>query len=339
MSERKDAYTLPAVFALHVIELAKRWDVPPAALLAELGAGATEDSLAEPGARLSVDEFARFVTRARELTREPGIGIYAGMQMRVSAMGYLGFAALSAPTARDALDLAQRYSATLTEAFAVRLVVDGATASLVIEERADFGAARDTIVIALVIGIWQIGCALTGRALTGVADFAFPPPSYVLRFAALGPTARFGQPANRLVFDASLLDLPLTMADPAALRLAREQCERELGALGADVELTRKARALIAKRERGVPSIDEAANELGVSARTLKRKLAARGVAYSTLVEEEQRDKALLLLRSSDATIPEIADRLGYSDVANFARAFRRWTGTTPAAYRRAKER
>ena len=95
-------------------------------------------------------------------------------------------------------------------------------------------------------------------------------------------------------------------------------------------------RGAIAKHEPGAPSLEDVASDLGVSARTLKRRLAARGVAYSSLLEEELRDKALLLLRSSDAAIPAIAERLGYSDVANFARAFRRWTGTTPAAYRRA---
>jgi AraC-like DNA-binding protein len=181
----------------------------------------------------------------------------------------------------------------------------------------------------------EIGCALTGRELTGSAEFAFETPEYAKSFGALA-NVRFGQPANRLVFDRSILDLPLTMSDPAAMRLAREQLQRELATLGADTEIVGRVRATIAKRDRGAPSLEDVASELGTSARTLKRKLAARGVAYSSLLEEEQRDKALLLLRSSDTAIPEIADRLGYSDVANFARAFRRWTGTTPAAYRRA---
>jgi len=57
--------------------------------------------------------------------------------------------------------------------------------------------------------------------------------------------------------------------------------------------------------------------------------------SYSALIEEERRTRALVLLRSSGIPTKEIAERLGYSNVANFLRAFRRWTGQTPAAFRR----
>jgi len=216
----KDAHTLPAVHALHLVELVKRWGVEPAALIGDLGT--SEDALADPDARLPVEDFARLVVRARALTGEPALGIHVGMQMRISVMGYLGFAALSASTAREALELAARFSPTRTEAFELRIVVDGDSASIVVDERADFGDARDTVLTALLIGIWQIGCALTGRELTGTAEFAFPEPAYAKSFGAMA-NVRFGQPVNRLVFDRSVLDLPLVMSDPAATRLAREQ--------------------------------------------------------------------------------------------------------------------
>ena len=76
------------------------------------------------------------------------------------------------------------------------------------------------------VGLWRIGNALTESSLEGTADFAYPEPEYFARFAHLVPGVRFGQPAHRLVFDRSLLDKPIKMADPAAQRLAREQCER-----------------------------------------------------------------------------------------------------------------
>jgi AraC-like DNA-binding protein len=72
------------------------------------------------------------------------------------------------------------------------------------------------------------------------------------------------------------------------------------------------------------------------SARTLKRQLAAHGVSFSTLRDNELRDRAMLLLRSPDLSLAEIAVRLGYSNVTNFERAFHRWTARTPAECRRA---
>lgn len=325
-------HSLPAAHALHVAELVERWGVAQDRLLGELGLSA--EALAEPDARLPIPACVRLVERARALTGERALGIHLGMQMRASAHGYLGFAAMSAATVREALELAMRFSPTRTTALELRLHVDGDAAALVIDERADFGPARDFVLAALVVGIWQIGNALTGQALTGTADFAFPALEYFAPFQRFA-RMRFSQPVNRLVFDASVLDLPLVLSDRVATRLAREQCERELGALRPEARLAARVRALLADGDRGFRSLEEVAARMHLSPRTLKRRLALQGVAFSTLLEEEQRDRALLLLRSPELSLDEIADRLGYSDVANFTRAFRRWTGTTPAAYRR----
>jgi AraC-like DNA-binding protein len=67
----------------------------------------------------------------------------------------------------------------------------------------------------------------------------------------------------------------------------------------------------------------------------LKRKLAALGTSYSAILDETRRQRALLLLEDRGLPLAEIAGRLGYTELPNFTRAFRKWTGTTPAAYRR----
>ena len=81
--------------------------------------------------------------------------------------------------------------------------------------------------------------------------------------------------------------------------------------------------------------LDETARALGLSTRTLKRRLAAEGTDFTPLLDEQRRHRALLLLRSADLSVEAVAEQVGYSDVANFTRAFRRWSGTTPTAYRR----
>lgn len=334
MPTSDEEHSLPAAHALHLAELIERWGVSQDRFFGELGLSV--HALAQPGARMSIPTCVQIIERARQLTGERALGIHLGMQMRASAHGYLGFAAMSAATVREALELAMRFSPTRTTAIALGLQMDGDQAALVIDERADFGPARDFVIAALVVGIWQIGNALTGRALTGTAEFAFPALDYFAPFQRFG-RMRFSQPANRLVFEAAGLDLPLVMSDRVASRLAQEQCERELEALRPEVQLASRVRALLADGDRGFRSLEEVAARLGVSPRTLKRRLALQGVAFSTLLEEEQRDRALMLLRSPELSLDEIADRLGYSDVANFTRAFRRWTGSTPAAYRRAK--
>ncbi len=334
MRKRNEEHSLPAVHILHLVELLDRWGVTADEALAPTGLGASD--LVDPHARVSIDLTRKIIERARALTGEPGLGIYLGLQMRVSSHGYLGFAALTSATVRGAIAIAEEFFPTRTSALAVRLHVEGSAASLVLEERAPLGSARDVVILALLIGISRIANALTGRELEGGMELAFAEPDYFDRFRSIaGSALRFGQPMNRLVFDASVLDLPLSMADPAALALAREQCEQQLNALGYGERVSVRVRHLLLRATGGFLSVEEVAKQLHVSPRTLKRMLAAEGTRYSRLLEEERHERSLLLLRSPALSVHDVALRLGYSDAANFTRAFRRWTEMTPHSFRK----
>jgi AraC-like DNA-binding protein len=329
-----DEPTIPAVQALHLVELVKRWDVTAAELLR--GASLNARDLRDPHRRVTVRELVALVERARGLTGEPALGVYFGLRMQVTSHGYLGFAAMAASTLGEAIALAARFAPMITGALSLRVTREGSTAALVIDEAADFGPARDAVLLALLVGLWRMGCALTGRELEGSADLAFPEPAYVARLKTALPAARFGRPNHRLVFDASTLEAPLLTADPAALELAREQCERAVEALAAEGRVAGRTRALIARPGGGFRTLDEVARAQGVSPRTLKRRLAAGGASYSALLDDARRERAEAMLRAEGSAIESVAEALGYSDAANFTRAFRRWTGVTPAAYRRA---
>lgn len=330
--------SIPAVHALHLAEVVARWKVTPAELFT--GLNLSEEALAEPNGKLSVPLVEKLVSRACALTGEPGIGFYLGLKMRISAHGSLGFAAMTSGTVREALEVAVRFAPTRTNVLAVQLHVDPPTASLVLEERASLGIAREPIVLALLTGIAQLGNTLTGRELMGSMDFAFPEPEYVQRFRPLfSAPMRFSQPSHRLIFEAKTLDCPITLHDPAARKLAREQCERELDALGETGQLLSRVRALLPREGGGFRGLEEVARAIHVSPRTLKRQLASQGTSFSALVDEQRRERATLLVRAGELGLDEIADRLGYSDPANFIRAFRRWTKMTPKAFREAPSR
>jgi len=325
---------LPAVHALEISQVLTRWNVAPSELFS--GLGVDEGQLSDPAARLPFATFARVAERARKLSSEPGLGFLLGLQMRVSIHGNLGMAAMTASTIREALEVAVRFVPTRTNLVGLRLHEEGKTAALLIEERWPLEATQDVLLCALVVGIWQIGNALTGTSLTGDADFAFPEPSYFARFAGFVPgQVRFSQPANRIVFDRSILDLRIGMADPIAQKVAQKQCEQALDALGQEGQFVSRVRDLVRGGEEGFRPVTEIAKLLHVSERTLKRRLAALGTSYSEILDDQRRDQALLLMASSEVSIDELALRLGYSDAANFTRAFRRWTGVSPRAHRR----
>jgi AraC-like DNA-binding protein len=327
------AHSVPAGLVVQLIDLVQRWEVTSEAMLE--GSEVTEEHLAAESTRVPLDRYLGLVARARELTAEPGLGFCMGLHARVSAYGHLGFAAMSAATLREAIDLAVRFSPMTTTAIGLRLRVERDAASLIVEEYADLGSVRDVIVIARLAGLWKMAYALTGQNPNGTAEMAFDEPPYHARFAHLVPPARYGQPTNRIVMKVEALERPLIMADPVALRVALEQCEKALDSFGSADRFVHKVRKLLWKSEGGFRSLDEVADVLHVSPSTLKRQLAQRGRSMSDLLQEERRDRALLLLGAADLTVDEIADRLGYFSAQNFSRAFQRWTGRTPAAYRR----
>jgi len=326
-------HTMPAAHVLDLAELVESLGASRQALLE--GTGLTFAQLEEQDARVPLSDIARVLERAKELTGEPALGFFLGLRMRVPAHGYLGFAAMTAPTARHALELAVRYAPTRTTALKVELAIEGQHAALYLDELADLGGMRDTLLVALAVGLWRIGETLTGQKLRGEADFTFAQPTYAERFTAHSLPVHFNRPRNAVRFDASVLELPLVMAHPAALRLAQEQCEKALEQVDGE-DLVQRVRGAMPRAEGGFRNLDEVAVKLGVSSRTLKRKLKAEGTAFSEVLDGLQSEQACALLRLDQLSIDEVAEKVGYSDVSNFTRAFRRWTDLTPAAYRKA---
>jgi AraC-like DNA-binding protein len=333
MTREQHQHTVPVALARQVVELVQRWHVPQRELLE--GTGLPEAVLDDPLERLPVAVMCNLLQRARLLTGEPGLGYYLGLKKRASAYGYLGFAAQSARTLREVLELAIQYAPVFSTALTLDLSVDEKIASLRLEEHADFGAARDIVLISMMLGFQTIGASLTGIGGGRALEFAMPEPEYYRRFAHLAPNTRFGQPVNRLIVDAASLDHPVVTADATALQLARQLCERALDELGFDAGLVDRVRRCIPSEQGGFRSLEQVAMLVHLSPRTLKRRLAAQGVSFSALLDRERREKALVLLRSSRLGIDVVAERLDYSSASTFVRAFHRWTGTTPAAYRR----
>jgi AraC-like DNA-binding protein len=88
-----------------------------------------------------------------------------------------------------------------------------------------------------------------------------------------------------------------------------------------------------------LPALEDVAEHLQISTRTLRRQLAAEGVRFQQLQDSLRHRRALELLRRNELTIDEIADALGYSDPSNFGRAFRKWEGLSPSAWRRTHQK
>jgi AraC-like DNA-binding protein len=196
---------------------------------------------------------------------------------------------------------------------------------------------RTELLTALFVGILTMGQALTAaKNLHADIEVDFDEPAGFEKYKhKLHADIKFNQGHLVGYFDKSYLTLPLVSADPIASQVAINQCEAELSALGERKRVAMKVRDLLTQSETRYPTIETIAEQLHMSDRTLKRQLAAEGTSYTNVVDEVRYRHAVSLLSRSDFTIEQISEELGYSDVGNFTRAFKRWTGRTPGNWRK----
>lgn len=206
--------------------------------------------------------------------------------------------------------------------------------------RNDLGRNEDRFLTECLLIIWHRLCNwLIGRRIPLLhATFSYPPPPHKDEYPQLfGCPIRFGEPATTVVFDAHWLASPL-VRDEAALEAMLHGSpfellsRREYGTTVAEQVRRTLVRSL--QSSPRLPSLGEIAARLAVSPATLRRRLQHEETSYQQLKDAVRRDAAIAGLAEGHEPIAELAARLGFSEDTSFHRAFRRWTGTTPAAYR-----
>lgn len=327
--------TQPAIYAAHLVDLCARFGVSQAALLA--GTGVTDAQLTDPESRVPSETMYALVKRALVLTKQPGLGFYFGLKLKISTHGLVGFAAMTSATLGEAIDIAARFWQLRGTHLALSHYVEGEHAVIELTEMTALDDIRVFVIESMFSGLASMGQTLVGRSVSGYVEVAYPEPSHFQGFAHMLPgPVLFRRPQSRMLFPKALLDAPLQMADALASRHAVEACERELATLGERSSVLASVRRQMLARRRGFPSLTELADVRGVSPRTLKRQLAAHGTSFQVLLDELRRDRALRLLED-ELPIERIAEQLGYADPSNFNRAFRRWMGVGPSEWRKSE--
>ena len=131
-----------------------------------------------------------------------------------------------------------------------------------------------------------------------------------------------------------LLNIPVRASSSKALFEAVHRCQDELTRLAKSQKLSAQVRSIMLERQNNLPSLAVIARMLNLTPRTLHRRLIDEGSSYRDIIEYVRHQLAMDYLLDQQITIKEIAFMLGYSDLASFRRAFKRWTGKTPSEYR-----
>jgi AraC-like DNA-binding protein len=291
--------------------------------------------------RISRRQLTTAYRNAIRISRDPAIALEVGSRMRVTTYGMYGYAMMSSASLGEALAFGIKYHemATPTVRMALDLDDDEATAIFAVE---DVLGDEDLLAFNLEL---QLSLALSlVRDLIG-DDFAlaevrasYPRPRHAERYAAhfRCPVA-FDQARDELRFDEWWLRRPLLRSNPITLEVAREICDRTLRDMALGGGVARQVNEVISGDLRRYCDVESVAAELGTTSRTLRRRLADEGTTFQDLLREIRAHFAITYLRETEMKIEDIADRVGFSDAANFRHAFRRWTGKSPSEYRGAR--
>ena len=327
-----------SVYALVLIRPHKEMlarGVPARALLA--GTGLDDAALLDPYAIVSRKQALQYYRNLLRLAPSPGIGLEIGLASRLSDYGSSGYSTMTTATTQEAIDNAHRHDQLQY------LHVDWET-----EITADAIVHRWSVDESLE----DLEIFLTERALTVLQMHAqellgpdchpeklclpYPDPGYAKRYLQIFRcSVCFGCDIGVVLYPASFLHQRIASHDPEAHEALESVTAMLLQKLSADIDVVAAAKLAIGEKPGLFPSIESVAESLGLSSRTLSRRLRDSGTNFQSLLDEARRKVAEERLLHSKMSIQQIAEACGFGDAQNFSQAFKRWTGLSPSEYRK----
>jgi AraC-like DNA-binding protein len=329
-----------AVWARQLAEQLKTGGHPVKRLLAE--AGIVPRSLNAEGGRLPFNLIATFFELAADAAGDNCLGLRFGQTRDARDAGLIGYVGLSSPTVLGALRNLDRYRRVFSDAVEIRADALEETGILCWNFCAPPTLRKRQLIEFSATNLVRFLRKTTGRNLTpeGVS-FSHPRNERIREFERFfGCPVDFATPENRICFKLQDIHLPIHTADDRLLSILEEHCRIVLDRhdVAPPSIIERVERLVVDRLTTDEAKAEVIATELGMSRRTLARRLAELGTSFNAIVEALRQELALTYLRDSNLSQTEIAFLLGYTEVSSFNHAFRRWTGKTPGQVRQGAE-
>lgn len=290
----------------------------------------------DPLEKIPVEKYLKMWQIARHQYGKPGLPTALAMAVPFGAFGILDYLTASAETVAGALESLALHSRIATQDTGFEISESEGMHWISVQAQNHVPPEAQEFTLAMLVTRLRLLCGkplcLQAVLLPGVQ-----PQDNTLHEQLYGKNCRYQSRVAALAIDAKDLQESVVKADPYMHEMLKDIAARLM--LGNDVstnlELALKARLRDLLCQGGVTS-HSMARLLGTSERTLQRRLAEAGKTFSQLVEDFQHEEALRLLSNSKASLAQIGLSLGYSEQTSFTRAFKRWTGITPSAWRKA---
>jgi len=305
-------------------------------LFAEVGLNHAD--LRDPLARFSSAAIMDLWRSAALATRDPGFGLTVASFWHPTTLYALGYSWLASNNLEEAFACAVRYTRIVnTAAQGLLRVEDGAQQFRVILGRSSYYTNPAEVAVDAAMGMLMIMCrAAYGSGFEVMrVSFRHPEPSRRERFDQLFKAPiEFGAQDDALYIDPAIVRAPLATANPELVRINDRIATDYLAQLDRNDLGMRVRSKLIEQLPAGRISEGEIAAAINLSQRSLQRKLREQGMTFTRLVDSTRRELSLQYVRDPNYSFNEVAFLLGFTEPANFSRAFKRWFGYSPSQFR-----
>lgn len=291
--------------------------------------------------RIPYSQIVELYETAAHLTGDDAFGLHLSERTSPKVFDLLGYVLLNSPTLGEAVGRIVRYHSIWTDGAGYDLEIKGELARLgyhYVNLDAELSRHDCEMTLAITLRFARLATGVDWTPLEVSFKHAAPTDTSEHRRIFRSPV-RFSRPANEIIFDSSLLNLPIVEADAALCAVLDRHAEELLAKFPRRGGIAEEVRALLFEAlNGGDASLEAISQQMGTSPRTLQRKLKEEGTTHQDLLDEIRRDLSKRYLIEPQMAICEVAYLLGFSEPSAFHRAFRRWTGITPREYRRSAQ-
>ncbi len=306
--------------------------------------GLDESQVLKPDACITSLQYTHLIQICLDVSSNPFIGLEYGQRLNISTHGLLGFAVMSSPSLEKAAELAINYVKIRNQLIDIDFKMlsqghnDELLASLCFDVPLAYEPHYRFEIETSISSLFTIWCELQGSS-EGVSaiHFSYAAPDDLNMYSSFFDVpVFFNCNENAMCFNPSAFERMSRVTDPMLTQVAEQQCKKLLQQQNREQQktLAYAVRELLLSDSALMLNQHQIAKKLGVSSRTLSRKLANEGLSFKAILDELRQQLALQYLRTTEFSIDEITHLLNYSDAANFSRAVKRWTGLTPKQYR-----
>jgi AraC-like DNA-binding protein len=308
---------------------ARSQNLNPAELLRE--AGLPRDVLENPDTLMSFHRFALVLELASKASSNPLFGLEFGLYQGVGIFGSLLYLVRNANSVGDALrDLGRYFHVHDNYGDVVVHQADDHALLYYATEAQNLPGSRQVSELVVGVGHQLMRTLLGSRWQPAVATFQHAPAVNPSRYRRLlGVAPRFNSAFDAWMFDANLLNVPLSDADPALHRLMQQHLDT-LSHLHNNQLPNHIQRLLRSFLPSGRVTVEYIADFMRLSPRSLQRHLAEQGTSFQALLDDTRQSMTLRYLEESEMTLMQLTEVLGYANQSAFSRAFQRWFGISP---------